>query len=97
LAKRAATTLRINSGGSKLITSLTKSVKFKAEGEKLKTLEAIKKRKRAGVQLMSAHDKYAQAKACLELCIAKMNFEKIQSKLVRESGWSNDHSKKSEK
>jgi hypothetical protein len=35
---------------------------------------------------MSAHDKYAQAKAYMELRIAKMNFEKIQSKLVRESG-----------
>jgi hypothetical protein len=59
----------------------------KAEGEKLKTIEAIRKRKRAGVELMSAHDKYAQqAKACMEFRIAKMNFEKIQSKLVRESG-----------
>jgi hypothetical protein len=60
--------------------------KHKAEGEKLKTLEAINNRKRAGVELMSAHDKYAQAKACMELHIAKMNFEKLQSKLVRESG-----------
>jgi hypothetical protein len=63
-----------------------KICKHKAEGEKLKTLAAIRKRKRAGVQLMLAHDKYAQAKACMELRIAKMNFEKIQSKLVRESG-----------
>ena len=63
-----------------------KICKHKAEGEKLKTLAAIKKRKRAGVQLMSAHDKYAQAKAYMELRIAKMNFEKIQSKLVLESG-----------
>jgi hypothetical protein len=51
-----------------------KICKHKEEGEKLKTLAAIKKRKRAGVQLMSAHDRYAQAKACMELCFAINEF-----------------------
>jgi hypothetical protein len=58
----------------------------KAEGEKIKTIQAVEKRRRQGVPLMTMRDKYQQAKACMELRIATMNFENIQSRLIRESG-----------
>jgi len=60
--------------------------RHKAEGEKIKTIQAVEKRQRQGVPLMTMRDKYQQAKACMELRIATMNFENIQSRLIRESG-----------